>query len=301
MYSNSYLLFQSLTAVAIGDSLGCSQQNSKKQFPIGTWSDDTSLTIASLYSLSYGFNLDDLMIRYSQWLRFGDYTPFNRSFDVGKTTYEAITNYQNGVPVELCGIDDEFSNGNGALMRIMPLCFFILNRYRDHYEFNDETANLIHQFTAVTHRHKRSLIASGILANIIIQTIINPNKIFVISAVKEAIAYYDSKPEFKDEIILFYPLLNINACTGQNIKSSGYVIDTLYCVLWSVLISTDYETAVNKALSLGGDADTIGSITSLVASIIYAPILFPEEWTASLKSKYQLRYVASVALNSHNF
>lgn len=92
MYSTSYLLFQSLTAVALGDALGFPIQHDTRsnpfdepvhemvghqtqEVPAGTWSDDTSLSIASLVSLTFGYNLHDLMTRYSQWYTLGTIHP----------------------------------------------------------------------------------------------------------------------------------------------------------------------------------------------------------------------------------
>lgn len=45
----------------------------------------------------------------------GEYTQNNLVFDYGMTTYEALLNGH--------GLSDFYSNGNGSLMRILPLAF----------------------------------------------------------------------------------------------------------------------------------------------------------------------------------
>lgn len=319
MYSTSYLLFQSLTAVALGDALGVPFQFEKREkllenpvdtmighrsfdLPKGTWSDDTALSIASLVSLSLGFNLNDLMTRYSQWYHYGEYTPFGKAFGVGKTTEDAIKRFDQGTKPELCGGVDVMSNGNGALMRLMPLAFFILTSHHQ-YRFNDQIANLIHQFTATTHRHPRSLVASGILTNVIIRTIQNPNKYAMLKAIQEALTYYGDKPLYKDQVPYFEQLGRINFLrqSSTQIKSSPYVVDTLNAVFWCLFNSEQYFVAVKRAVNLGNDADTIGSITSMLASLLYAPVTFPPNWLRDLKGRNQIKTAVSFALLSDYF
>ncbi|EEI19891.1 ADP-ribosylarginine hydrolase Tri1 [Lentilactobacillus hilgardii] len=319
MYSTSYLLFQSLTAVALGDALGVPVQFEEREkllespvdtmlghrafdVPKGTWSDDTSLSIASLVSLSLGFNLNDLMTRYSQWYHFGDYTPFGTAFDIGKTTKAAIKRFDKGITPELCGGNDEMDNGNGALMRMMPLAFFILTDYR-HYQFNDQVASLVHRFTATTHRHPRSLVASGILINVIIRVIQNPNKYAMLRAIQEALDYYKGKNQFKDQVPYFEQLGDSGFLrqTSTQIKSSAYVVDTLNSVFWCLFNSEQYFVAVKRAVNLGHDADTIGSITSMLASLLYAPVTFPPNWLKDLKGRGQIKIAVSFALLSNYF
>lgn len=319
MYSTSYLLFQSLTAVALGDALGLPIQFEKREnllenpvdtmkpsaafnLPQGTWSDDTSLSIASLLSLAMGFNLHDLMTRYSQWYHFGEYTPFGKSFGVGKTTAEAISRFDKGTPPEKCGGIGEMDNGNGALMRMMPLAFFILTDHQN-YQFNDEVAQTIHEYTETTHRHPRSLVASGILTNVIIRIIQNPNKYAMLRAVNEALDYYKGKDAFAAQTPYFKQLGDASFLRqpSANIQASPYVVDTLNTSFWCLMNSEQYFVAVKRAVNFGSDADTIGSITSMLASLLYAPVTFPVNWLRDLKGRDQIRVAVSSALISNYF
>ncbi len=319
MYSTSYLLFQSLTAVALGDALGVPVEtesrdhlfenpvdtmigHQKFDVPAGTWSDDTSLSIASLVSLAQGFNLHDLMKRFSQWYHFGEYTPFGKAFNVGKTTKKAIKRFDSGTAPELCGGTEEMDNGSGALIRLMPLAFYVLTDHR-HDHFDDHVASLVHRYTAITHRHPRSLVASGILINVIIRVIQNPNKYAMLRAITEALDYYREKPAFKDQVSYFEQLSSMSFLrqSSSQIKSSGYVVDTLNAVFWCLMNSEQYFVAVKRAVNLGNDADTIGSITSMLASLLYAPVTFPTNWLQDLKGRSQIKVAVSTALLSNYF
>lgn len=98
-------------------------------YPAGCWSDDTSMALATLDSLSEGnLNFDDIMVKFGAWYYHDKYTPTGKRFDVGNTCSLAIENYyDNHKSVVDCGLNDERSNGNGSLMRIHPfvpkLCF----------------------------------------------------------------------------------------------------------------------------------------------------------------------------------
>ena len=70
----------------------------------------------------------------------------------------------------------------------------------------------------------------------------------------------------------FHRLLNneIYSLSKDGISSSGYVIDTLEAVLWSFLLSNNYEEAIIfTAINLGDDTDTIADLTGGLADIYY--------------------------------
>lgn len=129
--------------VVVGDALGMpvqflSREEVKKNpvegmegygtfnMPEGTWSDDSSMTLAALCSIIEKGKVDseDIMKRFVAWNYKGEYTPFGKSFDQGRTCIAAIDNYVMNKDTRTCGLDDESSNGNGSLMRIMPICLY---------------------------------------------------------------------------------------------------------------------------------------------------------------------------------
>ena len=93
--------------------------------PPGTWSDDSSLTLATVASMGRTGKIDpaDIMDNFFMWLDDGAYTPYGKVFDVGGSTRKAISRYANGIEPLNCGGKTRMDNGNGALMRILPLAF----------------------------------------------------------------------------------------------------------------------------------------------------------------------------------
>lgn len=56
--------------------------------PAGTWSDDTSMNLASLDSLSRGLDYGDMLERFCRWKNQAAYTATDEVFDMGISTVE---------------------------------------------------------------------------------------------------------------------------------------------------------------------------------------------------------------------
>ncbi|WP_254391832.1 ADP-ribosylglycohydrolase family protein [Terribacillus sp. DMT04] len=132
--------------------------------PPGTLSDDTSLTLCLLENIVEKGTLNDLMNKFLLYRDSGYCTPFGKMFDIGRTTNEAIEKYKSGMPVEQCGGDSEYDNGNGAVMRLAPLAFLLCK------EFNfKKKIEVIKQYTEITHSHPRSIVGSIIYVELLIR------------------------------------------------------------------------------------------------------------------------------------
>ena len=135
--------------------------------PAGTWSDDTSMAIATLDSLAGGVNLDDMMQKFCLWKTEAAYTATNEVFDMGIATGEALFRYLKGTPALQCGCDGEYDNGNGSLMRIIPAALYC--KYACADLSLDERLAIIHNVSALTHSHPRSQMGCGIYALILME------------------------------------------------------------------------------------------------------------------------------------
>lgn len=238
--------------------------NEETGYKAGEWSDDTSLTLCLLDSLSSG-RLDyyDIMKKFRSWLEEGKYTPSGKAFGMGRVTINSIRNFEAGQNPLECGGRQTFDNGNGALMRIFPIVLYI------HQMTFEERVKHIENVTKITHAHKRSIIASTIYIEFILNLFKGMDK-------KEAFykSYEQCEKHFGSEIDAiefqnFQKLKNIENIEESKILTSAYVVETLEAVLWCVFNTNSYRDCVLKAVNLGGDTDTIGSISGTIAGVIY--------------------------------
>ena len=143
--------------------------------PVGTWSDDTSMTLATIDNIIQNGTESDLMFKFLEFRNNGKYTPHGKVFDIGSTVVNAIDEFEynisNGINnVSNCGQDGEYDNGNGALMRISPV-ITLLDKYDPSKSFD-----LIDKYTSLTHSHPRSVIASIIYLELL-QQLLDYNKL----------------------------------------------------------------------------------------------------------------------------
>jgi ADP-ribosylglycohydrolase len=98
------------------------------ELPAGSWSDDSSMALATLDSLRNGYNPDDIMQKFVAWSENGEYTPYGECFDIGTGTSDAIWRYMQNKDIHTCGGRKESDNGNGSLMRILPICLYCVDK-----------------------------------------------------------------------------------------------------------------------------------------------------------------------------
>lgn len=260
--------------------------------PIGTWSDDTSMTLATLDSIIKcgGVNYKDIMDKFTMWFMNGEYSPFNKVFDIGISTQRALIQFSKDVAPLNCGCTGERDNGNGSLMRILPVCLYFIEREKKICTSENEAIYDIHNVSALTHAHIRSQIACGIyyfLAKAIIQnegTLINRLQ----KGIDSAFSYYRQDSNIHKELSYYNRFVDLNEFKENDedkIKSSGYVVSTLEAVLWCLANSDSYKEAVLKAVNLGDDTDTVGAITGGLAGLYYGYESIPSEWVDVIQKK----------------
>ena len=290
-----------LLGTAIGDALGLPVQfldrdviaknpvttmvgHGQFDVPAGTWSDDSSLSLCLAESLCNGYDLNNIANNFIKWMFEGYWTPFNKTFDIGNTTYSAIMNLRNGISPHLAGMDRERDNGNGSLMRILPLVPYTL-------KMEAETRfRIIGEVSSLTHRHPRSILACISLCEFAIQYINLQSIEKAYQTMQQTMLQLLKKEMFIEEDIPFKRFVGLSYEEFKNIElkdihSTGYVIDTLEASLWCVFNTTNYKDATLKAVNLGDDTDTVGAITGGLAGIIYGYDTIPSEWLEVLARK----------------
>lgn len=247
--------------------------------PRGSWSDDSSMAIATLHSLLNGeVDFDDIMQKFCRWYHFGEYTPTGRLFDVGGTCATAINNYYAGKrPATSCGLSDDYSNGNGSLMRIHPLVLFA---YVKGMPF-DEWIDLVAQGSCLTHAHERSEIGCGIFSFILMELLCDAKIDSVSLGLEKAKDFYADFEEFGRYKRLFDK--DFKKTDRSKIMSSGYVVDSLEAAIWCLLNTDNYSDCVLLAVNLGSDTDTVAAIAGAIAGALYGYEAIPKEWLSALK------------------
>lgn len=252
--------------------------------PPGTWSDDSSMVLATMDAINRcnsEINTKEIMRNFMDWFYNGWFTPYGKCFDVGNTTQKAITKYYSGVyDINSCGCGDVTDNGNGSLMRILPLAFM-----------QNITNDDIDSVSAITHAHGISKYACEVYISFA-QLLCNDmpiNKVYdiVVTLMKNGTFNYRLGEEFMD----FTKIPNLKR---NDIKSTGYVVDTLIAAVWCLINTDNYKDCVLKAVNLGGDTDTIAAVAGGLAGIVYGIKGIPEEWLNKIPKKDEITEIMSV-------
>ena len=253
--------FKASDTFHVDDMIGYGTYNQ----PPGTWSDDSSLTLATMESIIRKGKIDpaDIMLNFSRWLNNAEFTPYGEVFDVGGTTEAAIRRFQNGIEPLKCGLNHYKHNGNGSLMRILPLALF------------PSSMNDINEISSLTHAHEISKRACRLYVG-------TAEQLLKGRPISYCLDYSGIWVKEFDRIPKIYKL------NRDEIKSTGYVVDTLEAALWCVYHTSSYRDCVLTAVNLGGDTDTIAAVAGGLAGIIYGcggESGIPDEWIAQIARK----------------
>ncbi|ORC37377.1 hypothetical protein B4O97_04080 [Marispirochaeta aestuarii] len=252
--------------------------------PPGTWSDDTSMALCILESVTkIGWNIDDQAMRFVRWYKEAHLTAHDAVFDIGIATAQAIDRIAAGYAPLEAGSRDENSNGNGSLMRSLPAAVYCAVTCGDE-KLVEEVANS----SAITHAHPRSRLGCVIHA-FLISELLKSKRIDaaligaakrVESVLESCILFSDMKQELQHYHSILYD--NLELAESSEIRSSGYVVDTLEAAVWCLLTSSGFEECVLKAVNLGDDTDTVGAVAGGLAGIYWGYESIPSEWIETL-------------------
>lgn len=207
--------------------------------PDGTWSDDTSMTLATCDSIRELGHIDtaDMRDKFVGWIARDEYT-IDGVFDYGGTTARALHTGKGG--------SGERDNGNGSLMRIAPLAF------------TDATNNEIREVSAITHAHRTST--------------------------ESCVTFIELLRSAMDGALPSWAL-HLKGMPEQEIKSGGFVRDTLKAATWCFVNTSSYEDCVLAAVNLGDDTDTTAAVAGALAGTAYGIDAIPQEWIDTLRGK----------------
>lgn len=252
--------------------------------PAGYWSDDTSLTIATMDAIIANSGIINektytkIADNFVSYYMYSSFTPANHIFDIGHTTQNAILKYRNEhcLPYEAGG-NTIHNTGNGALMRILPIAYYAFQNNLS----TDLTYDIVRKTSSITHRLDTCSLGSFIYVEIAKKLLEGETK-------KDAYSYIqtlDYSRYFPEKIIDDYSRVlkhNITEFEEASISSRGKTLPSLEASLWSFMSTDNYQDSILKAINLGEDTDTIGAITGGLAGIYYGSNNIPKKWLSKL-------------------
>jgi ADP-ribosyl-[dinitrogen reductase] hydrolase len=246
--------------------------------PPGTWSDDGAQAICLLASLVEcgEFDIKDFSGKLLSWMMFGYMAVDRNVFDVGMQTSKALRRIQeDGVPPELAGGAGERDNGNGSLMRVLPLALW-------HRGSNEDLVRLAHTQSLPTHRHPRSEVVCALyclVARAYLQRHTDPWT----WADTELERVY-STGESQDRRHALMTELQIVGDFPRHHKPSGtgYAVDALWSARQALQEKT-FEDVVRSAIAFGNDTDTTACIAGGLAGIKFGLSEIPSRWLRTLR------------------
>jgi ADP-ribosylglycohydrolase len=251
--------------------------------PAGTWSDDGALLLCSVESfVERGFDTEDMGERFVRWSERGHWSAHGVIFDIGIATRKALSRISQGVRAEMAGGTGDHDNGNGSLMRILPVGLASLK------ECDGDCALRHMRASSITHGHERSRMACAFHGLLVRSLMRGENPVAALGAARAAFSeiFADSAElgTFRDLIAA-----DLSRWPAAEIRSGGYVMETLTASIWCLLTTESFSECVLKAVNLGEDTDTTGCVAGGLAGVYYGSEAIQKEWIAALPRQEELR------------
>jgi ADP-ribosylglycohydrolase len=287
-----------LFGLAIGDALGVpvefKKRSALKERPVkdfegfqthnqqpGTFSDDSSLTFCLAESLCHGYDLNDMSRRFVKWFFESYWTAGGEVFGVGKSTEDSITRLRDGVSPLQSGNYAEDCYGNGSLMRILPLLFYIKvfdieERYR-----------IIKEVAVITHGSMRTVIACFYYLEYALELLNGSNKMMAYLKTSYEVSVFVGKRNLlkQEDFELFGSLFRRELPLNDvdTINSIHHAHLTIQAAMYCFLNTNSYTEAVLMAVNLGDDTDTTASVAGALAGIYYGFDSIPVKWRNEIR------------------
>jgi ADP-ribosylglycohydrolase len=242
--------------------------------PAGTWSDDGALALCLSASLLECGRLDpeDLGRRFVDWMTTGYMAVDRRVFDIGIQTGAALRRLQRGVPALDAGSTQSATNGNGSLMRVLPLAL---------WHAGDDAALIVdamHQ-SRVTHGHVRAQLCCALYCLVARRLLQGHGADDAWSFAIDTLTTWCARDralahELRTEIL--------HGRYRASPTGSGYVVDTLWSAR-ACLGAADYEGCVRAAIALGNDTDTTAAVAGGLAGVLHGAQGIPARWMRALR------------------
>lgn len=241
------------------------------EVPFGTWSDDGAQALCLLASLLERgrFDVDDFATRLLRWARDGYMAVGGHVFDIGMQTGRALRALESGASARESGPAGERDNGNGSLMRTLPLAL---------WHAGDDAALVRDAFeqSAVTHAHARSRVCCALYCLWARRLLAAEADAFAAAATALSQQVTSGSDEARE--------LALIVAHDAPPRGSGYVLDCLVSAR-HVLAEPGYEQVIRAAIALGDDTDTTACVAGGLAGVRDGVGAIPARWLGSLRGR----------------
>ena len=259
----------------------------------GEWTDDTAMMLCLTDSIlvTGSINIGDLVSRFVAWWNTGYNSSQGIAVGLGGNIRKAILSFDPKDPDRLVGGTDPSKDaGNGSLMRLAPVPVYW------HADLNEAIAMARLQ-TAATHNVTECLDGSALMTFFVWHAIngVSKDKLF------DTLVYCPglSHEEIKE---LTLPDAAWRSKESDQIRTlPGRCLWSLEAALWCVYSTNSFKDALIKAVNLGGDADTVASITGQMAGAIYGTESIPRNWMSGLRHGDKIAERAIALFNHEKF
>lgn len=248
--------------------------------PPGTWSDDGAQALCLAASLLERgeLDVDDLGRRFVGWYHQGYMAVDGRVFDIGNATSAALIRIEQGWPAASAGGTEERDNGNGALMRALPLALWHAG---EPGSSDGDLAGDAHAQARVTHGHHRSQVCCALYC-------LWARRLLDGAALEAAWAdagdtlarlyrgRWRAEPDYLEE-------LEQRVLPDYPPRGTGYVLDALHSARAALGQGGGYEGAVKAAIGYGYDTDTTACIAGGLAGLLHGEAGIPPRWLHALR------------------
>ena len=246
----------------------------------GQWTDDTSMAVclAEAIIAKSGFDATETMHLFRRWYREGHASVLGRCFDIGITTRAAIERFEKNEKSDpYQGCTDRNTAGNGSIMRLAPVAVF-------YCASEEAAATAARDQGRTTHGASECVECCDLLARILVR---------LIAGASWEVATAIDPSLYREPRVQGLARGDWRGKARDDIRSSGYVIDTLEAALWAVDGTASFREALVLAVNLGHDADTVGAVAGQLAGARHGQAGVPEPWLAKLAWKDRLGELCS--------
>lgn len=252
----------------------------------GTWSDDGAQALCLLASLLEREQLDigDFGRRMVNWFEWGYLAVDGHVFDVGIQTQAALARLAAGVEAAQAGSRGERDNGNGSLMRVLPLALW-------HRGSDQELIEDAMRSSQPTHGHLRSQLCCAVYC-------VWARRLLEGVELRTAWAAAVAAIEAHVGELAKVELAAIDLHRAPGGVGSGYVVDCLHSARLA-LEEPSYEGVVKAAVALGNDTDTTAAVAGGLAGIVFGTEGIPARWRQGLRGRDLLDPLLDALLDVH--